>query len=78
MNDGRLLTGDGLLTAEGEKWARNRRLLTPAFHFEILRDYVQVYNSVVEIFMVHLSSYKDLRSLNICTHPKRIRRREYA
>ena len=42
--------GEGLLVAKGEKWARNRRLLTPAFHFAILKPYVSVYNSCLEMF----------------------------
>ena len=35
--------GRGLLTANGARWARSRRLLTPAFHYDILRPYVKVY-----------------------------------
>ena len=42
--------GEGLLVAKGEKWAQNRRLLTPAFHFAILKPYVSVYNSCLETF----------------------------
>ena len=38
--------GDGLLTVQdGPKWQRNRHLLTPAFHFSILRSYIPVYNN---------------------------------
>ena len=35
----------------GEKWFRNRRLLTPAFHYEILKGYVPVYNSCLSILL---------------------------
>lgn len=43
--------GEGLLTAEGDKWNRNRRLLTPAFHFQILKPYITVYNSCLEVML---------------------------
>ncbi|XP_002741529.1 leukotriene-B4 omega-hydroxylase 3-like [Saccoglossus kowalevskii] len=43
--------GDGLLISSGAKWKRNRRLLTPAFHFDILKPYVKVYNDCVEVLM---------------------------
>ncbi len=43
--------GDGLLIAEGNKWFRNRKLLTPAFHCEILKGYVPVYNSCVSVLI---------------------------
>jgi cytochrome P450 len=48
--------GDGLLVANGEKWARNRRLLTPAFHFDILKPYMNVYNQSADVFVVGFRS----------------------
>jgi cytochrome P450 len=36
----RLLTGDGLLTLEGEPWRKRRRLEQPAFHRESIRTLV--------------------------------------
>jgi cytochrome P450 len=44
--------GSGLILADSKRWARNRRLLTPAFHFDILKPYMKINNDAVELFMV--------------------------
>ena len=43
--------GDGLLISKGSKWFRNRRLLTPAFHYEILSPYISVYNNCTKVLI---------------------------
>ena len=41
--------GKGLLTIEdGPRWHRNRHLLTPAFHYNILKGYVSIYNDCLQ------------------------------
>ncbi|CAL8307806.1 unnamed protein product [Merluccius merluccius] len=37
--------GQSLLLSNGEEWSRRRRLLMPAFHFDILKGYVAVFNT---------------------------------
>ncbi|XP_078617648.1 cytochrome P450 4F3-like [Branchiostoma floridae x Branchiostoma japonicum] len=47
--------GDGLLISEGQKWQRNRRLLTPAFHFDILKHYVTLFSESTQVLLVSFS-----------------------
>lgn len=36
--------GQSLLLSNAEVWSRKRRLLTPAFHFDVLKNYVAKFN----------------------------------
>ncbi|KAI6661593.1 Cytochrome P450 4B1-like [Oopsacas minuta] len=43
--------GDGLLTSKGDKWFRHRKLLTPAFHYQILDGFFAVYSECVDVML---------------------------
>ncbi|KAK3587339.1 hypothetical protein CHS0354_011320, partial [Potamilus streckersoni] len=49
--------GRGLLIADGTRWARSRRLLTPAFHFDVLKPYIDVYNNASDLLLENLEKY---------------------
>ncbi|XP_054483439.1 cytochrome P450 4B1-like, partial [Anoplopoma fimbria] len=34
--------GEGLLVSKGQKWFRHRRFLTPGFHYDVLKPYVNL------------------------------------
>ena len=41
-----------MLVSNGDKWFRSRKLLTPAFHYGVLKPYVQVYNQCAQTLIV--------------------------
>ena len=43
--------GQGLITSEGGVWAKHRRLITPSFHFNILKHYNQVFNECARVLV---------------------------
>ncbi|KAK7863480.1 hypothetical protein R5R35_010516 [Gryllus longicercus] len=46
--------GTGLLTSSGAKWHSHRKLITPAFHFNILDSFVEVFADKSEILVSRL------------------------
>ena len=47
--------GEGLVLSNGRKWERHRKLLTKAFHFDILRGYIEAMNEASDIMLVRHS-----------------------
>ncbi|KAH3822563.1 cytochrome P450 4F12-like [Dreissena polymorpha] len=66
--------GEGLLISNGDKWARNRRLLTPAFHFDMLKSYLSKQNACTDVLMSKMEgfatsgqSFEVFRHLGLCS-----------
>jgi cytochrome P450 len=48
--------GDGLLLSGGKKLDRNRRMLTPAFHIDIIKNYVKIFHDSTKILVVSIKN----------------------
>ncbi|OQR71070.1 cytochrome P450 4V2-like [Tropilaelaps mercedesae] len=57
--------GTGLLTGYGEKWRQRRRMLTPAFHFRILEDFLPVFNDHSREFTKNLERHEGQKAVDI-------------
>lgn len=44
--------GYGLLLLDGQRWFQHRRMLTPAFHYDILKPYVGLMANSVRVMLV--------------------------
>ncbi|XP_065885820.1 cytochrome P450 4F6-like isoform X2 [Dysidea avara] len=51
--------GTGLVLSSGGKWKRHRKMLTPAFHFDMLKQYIPVYNEVSHKLLDIWGEYAD-------------------
>ncbi|KAJ0066494.1 hypothetical protein NL108_013977 [Boleophthalmus pectinirostris] len=49
--------GDGLLVSHGEKWFRHRRLLTPGFHYDVLKPYVKSMSDSANVMLDKWEKY---------------------
>ncbi|XP_046556782.1 ultra-long-chain fatty acid omega-hydroxylase-like [Haliotis rubra] len=61
--------GMGLLFSNGIRWERTRRLLTPAFHFLVLRQYMKVYNEAADVLLATYSFQDRLNRLSRMGEP---------
>ncbi|XP_055923185.1 cytochrome P450 4d2-like isoform X2 [Eupeodes corollae] len=51
--------GDGMLLSYGPKWCTRRKIITPTFHFKILEQFIEVFDSQSCILVKKLKSHAD-------------------
>lgn len=51
--------GTGLLVSSGRKWFQRRKILTPAFHFQILEKFVEIMEENSKTLVNQIKSYGD-------------------
>lgn len=59
------IIGLGLVNSIGEKWHSRRKMITPAFHFSILQQFVDVFDSEINIMINKLKSHVNGDDFNI-------------
>lgn len=57
--------GDGLLLSNGSKWHSRRKILTPAFHFNILEQFCEIFDKEASILVTKLKAYENEKSVKM-------------
>nr|AVM18974.1 odorant degrading protein 4 [Holotrichia parallela] len=57
--------GLGLLTSTGNKWRKHRKIITPAFHFQILEEFIDVFNSESDVLVSKLKDESEKGTVDI-------------
>lgn len=55
----------GLLTSTGQKWLSRRKVITHAFHFKILEDFVESFDKQSTILVEKLKKFEGRGEFNI-------------
>ncbi|XP_058823814.1 cytochrome P450 4C1-like [Topomyia yanbarensis] len=58
----------GLLLSSGEKWFQRRRIITPAFHFKILEQFVAVFNKEADVMVTNLRKHVGGKEFDIYSY----------
>lgn len=51
--------GNSLVITHGERWHKLRKLLTPAFHFQILERFMQIFEEQSEVLVAKMKKIPD-------------------
>jgi cytochrome P450 family 4 subfamily V len=57
--------GFGLLTSYADKWRPRRKLLTPTFHYDILKDFVDIFNQQSKVMVDKLQTHVGQGSFDV-------------
>ncbi|KAK9720583.1 Cytochrome P450 [Popillia japonica] len=57
--------GFGLLTSRGNRWRKHRKIITPAFHFQILEEFINVFNSQSDVLVDKLKEESKKGTIDI-------------
>ena len=52
--------GEGLVTSSSGKWRLRRKILTPAFHFRILKDFLPIINEQTNVLLEKLATLNQI------------------
>lgn len=47
-------TGPGIVVSDGERWHTHRKIITPAFHFTILEEFLEIFNRQSSVLLESL------------------------